>query len=514
MILNHSTKLLINIIALYIKIVIKAIVMLIATRIALDRLGVSDFGLYNLIAGVIVVLSFLNGSLMISTQRFLSIAIGEQNTHKISSIFNVSLLIHIVIALVVALLFIVSEHFLFNGFLKIDDESKSVAIAVYNIMVISSVITFATIPYSAVINAREDMWFFAISEILVTLMQLLAALILLFISANLLITYTWIMLMAVIIGFISKYIWCRIKYEEVAVSFKKMTNKALTKEMLGFVGWNTLGSSAVIVRNQGVAIVLNYFFGTVANAAYGIANQINSLVLTFSATLTTVFTPSIIQNRGAGNDERMLFIALLSSKASFLLSSIMAIPIIANLHIILKLWLNDIPSNTEIFTICIIIAFLFTQLYPGINRAVYATGKIRGYQIWISVCLMATIPLGVIGYKLGLPVQTILWVLVCTQFLCFLGTIYFAKKLLGLDFWKYIIYNFSPSIFLCSFFLGIGLCINCYTQNNNLAFSFWSSLILVSSFSFLFYKYIFNKDEKRMMADMVKGVISRFISHK
>ncbi len=506
----HSHKLILNTFALCIKIFIKAIVLFISTKIVLNVLGASDFGLYNLIAGVISLLSFLNGSLMISTQRFLSYSIGENNHQKLLSIFNVSLLIHIIVALILGIILASLQPLLFNGFINVGDATVEVGKIIYNIMIITSITTIATIPYSATINAHEDMIFFSISEVLVILIQLLAAIIILFIDSNHLVWYTLLMMGSIFIGFISKYIWCKIKYIETCISFKLAFNKELIKDMLGFIGWNTLGSIAVLTRNQGVAVVLNHFFGTISNAAYGIANQINSLVLTFSSTLTTVFTPSIIQNKGAGNDEKMLSISLLSSKLSFLLSSVMAIPILWNLDSILNIWLGKgkVPENTSIFSTCIMLAFLFTQLYPGLNRAIYATGKIKGYQIAISIFLTLTIPIGIIAFQLGLPAQSILWVLVVSQICCFLSTIYFAQKFLDLNVKSYLRNNAIPSVTLCAISIIIGTVVSNLITNNEIILCICSILVTII-YVYWFYKIVLSKKEQKMLINLFNQLMNR-----
>ena len=198
--------------------------------------------------------------------------------------------------------------------------------------------------------------------------------------------------------------------------------------MFGFVGWNTLGSTAVVVRNQGVALVLNVFFGTVVNTAYGIANQVNSLVLSFASTLTTVFSPIIIKAKGEGNEEKMRSTAIFSSKLSFLLSSMMALPILVFLEPILKIWLGEYPTNTYEFCYFIILSFLVLQLYPGINRAIYATGKIKGYQIAISIILVSIIPIGILMFRFGFPTYSIILVMLISQIGTLFSTIYYGVK--------------------------------------------------------------------------------------
>ena len=435
--MNHSNKLVRNTIALSVKMVITCIVQLIGTRIALSALGTEGFGLYNLLAGIIVLFSFLTGSLLISTQRFLSYAIGEGNNEKLNTIFNVSFGIHLIFSLFILILFLLIKQILFQTILNISDDYLVTAKVMYNIIVISTSITILSIPYSALMNAHEDMVAFAFIEILSLVIKLLAAISLLYISGNLLIIYTIVMSFAIVLSAFLKYLWCIVKYKESKLSLHLIKNKSLFTEMIGFVGWNTFGSAAVVVRNQGIAVLLNVFFGTVINAAYGIANQINSLVLSFATTLTTVFTPTIVQSKGQGNNEKMLKVAILSSKLSFLISSLIAIPILIYLEEILILWLKEIPDYTERFVVWIVLAFLIQQTYPGINRAIYAVGEIKSYQKSVSLILISIIPIGFILLKMNIDVVWVMITMFILQIFTLLSTIYYASKycnLNGLDF--------------------------------------------------------------------------------
>ena len=258
--MKQSHKLLFNTSALYLKIVLSAVVTIFSTSIALKALGVEAFGLFNLIAGVIILLSFLNGSLMISSQRFMSLAIGEKDDEKLSKIFNVSVFVHLILGLVISIVFFSLRPFLVNGVLDIPKDMILEAEGVFYIMILSSFFTIISIPYSASINAREEMWFFSLSDILVSILKLFAAITLLYIDKNLLLVYTSLMLFAVLAGISSKYFWCYYRYIECRLSTSKMLDKKLITEMFSFAGWNTLGSAAVVTRNQGVALVLNIFF--------------------------------------------------------------------------------------------------------------------------------------------------------------------------------------------------------------------------------------------------------------
>ena len=456
--MKHSHKLLLNTIVSYLKIIINAGVTVFATKIALQCLGADDYGLFNLIAGIIAMLAFLNGALMISAQRFFSIAIGAKDEGRLTDYFNGSLGIHIAVATLMAVVLFAAKPLLFAYVLNINPESIETGKAVYDLMILSSVITIGTIPYSAIMNAREDLAQLSFIEILSCIMKLFAAVVLLFAKGNLLEIYTIFMMLAVLFKMLLEIGYSRWKYKEAKLRPKRLFKKDIIREMLGFVGWNTLGALAVLVRNQGVAVVLNVFFGTVVNAAYGIANQVNALVLSFASSLTAVFTPTIIQAKGAGNDDKMIFSALFSSKVSFLFSSLMALPILVYTPEILNVWLSEYPDNTIGFCRAIVISFLVLQLYPGINRAIYASGKIKGYQISISIILISIIPIGTILFKCGHPAVNIIILMIILQAFTLFSTTHYAHKLCRLNlrhtYFQYIlpaVVAYVVNVFICIF---------------------------------------------------------------
>ena len=468
--MGQGKSIVINTAALYVKIIIAGVVTLLSTRVALKLLGVDDFGLYNLIAGIIAMLSFLNGALLVSTQRFLSVAMGKgASINELTRIFNSSLFIHICLSLLLVATLLILKPIMFSCILNIRPDSIHIAKKVYDIMIISSFVTILTVPYNAAINAHEEMWMFALIESLVALMKLAAAYALYITPYNLLITYTVLMMFAIVIGGIFKYAWCRYRYQETRIFINKMYNRELISQQIGFVGWNTLGSIAVLGRNQGIAVVLNMFFGTLLNAAYGVANQLNVLVSTFAATITTVFSPIIMKYKGQGDKEQMLYVASLSSKISFLLSSIMALPILLELDNILNIWLTEVPDYTLQITRGTIITFVIMQIYPGITRAIYAEGVIKWYQIVISVTILMIIPIGYFSFKLGASPVCIIYCMVIAQILVLVETLYFAYKLIGLD-WRHFFIEVLKSIlvfvivYILMSYLKRYLCVGIYPE--------------------------------------------------
>jgi O-antigen/teichoic acid export membrane protein len=509
--MRHSTLLLFNTIASYARIIVNTIVTLIGTRIALRYLGADDFGLYNLIAGIVVLLSFINGALLISSQRFFSIAIGEKNNEKLCRYFNASLGIHIVVGVLIGLVLLIITPLLFNGFLNIAPEKISLAKIVYYIMIASATITIATIPFSAIMNAREDLVVLSVCDIVACILRLFAAICLVFINNHLLLTYTILMLFAILVKMVMEMGWTRVRYQEAKIVSQQLVDKTIYNEMLGFIGWNTLGSLAVLVRNQGVAVILNVFFGTVINAAYGIANQVNSLVLSFASTLTTVFAPTIIQAKGANDDKRMINTAIFSSKLSFYLSSAMALPILLFLPEILHVWLGAYPDNTLEFCLYIVLSFLVLQLYPGINRAIYATGQIKGYQISISILLVVILPIGVWLFRIGYPPYSILFVMLISQTMILLSTLYYAKKLFGLCVKDFLLYSIMyPVILFCFSYLV------CDALNQFFNFHFGIigiiiyTLVVEFIYTMLYVSITFNHREKQMIYGFINRIKNNY----
>lgn len=500
---KHSKKILYNTLAVYIKIIFNSIITLIATRIVLDCLGVNDFGLYNLLAGVIVLLSFMNGALMVSTQRYLSIAIGEGREDKLKSIFNSSLVIHLVLAFAIVVVLLFIQPILINKILNISIESRSVAHVVYDIMVISSAITLLQVPYSAAMNAHQDIYYWAFTEALNCFLRFLSAVALLYIESNKLEWYSVLVLLSLVISALIKYIWCRKKYKETELHLSEMKNKALIKEMFGFVGWNTFGSFAFLVRNQGVAILLNLFYGTVINAAYGIANQVNGLVMTLASAITAVFAPSIMQAHGAGDDGKMMKIAIMSSKLSFFISSLTSIPLILFMPEILKLWLKEVPEYTIGFCQLLILSFILAQLTAGLNRAIYAMGNIKWFQILYSTILILILPFGYLLFKLGISVYSIFFIMLLAQIGIMIVEILYVHRTVNFGLAEF----FFRSIFLALVtFFGVLICSNIVIEVLCLEYFISYLLYIVVTilvYVILYIMLVFNRDEYISMKNII-----------
>lgn len=503
--MTASTKVMVNTIVMYIKILISTLVSLYLTRVVLDVLGVSDFGIYNVIAGVIAVLSFIETSLMTSTQRYLSVAIGEKNYVRYRSYLSSSFLIHIAFAVIIGLILEICGYFLFDGFLTIPYDRIEVAKQVYQLMILSTLVTIFCIPFNAMINAEEDIWFYGLWQSFCIVLRLGIILGFTFIDIDSLLLYSvWIAVTTIMTG-IGSFIWCKFKYPiSRACSYSLKENKNSIKELVGFAGWNTFGSFAIVFRNQGVAVLLNHFFNPAINAVYGIANQVNGQLASFANTLTASMAPQIAKSYGEGNKARLIYLTVFTSKMAFLLSAIFVLPFLLEMPIILKLWLKNVPEFTEFYCGTIMYMFLLNEMYPGLTRGIQAVGVIRNRELVCSALVVMPIILGAVMFLHGYSHKSIVWLILVSQFFLVVANIYFAHKLYGLNYKTYIIECLKFTfiyvvVYACGFYVDLTL----QTSVNSLLRFIIVCAFTVVSFSVLFYYISFNNDERNTLNNVM-----------
>ncbi len=496
---------------LYGKMIVTTIIALYLTRVVLHYLGANDFGIYSLIGGVISLLSFVNSALMVSSQRYLSVALGENNTIKIKAIISSSIMIHIAMSVLLVILFEICSLFLFDNFLNIAPERIHAAKVVYQLMIVSTVFTVLGVPYNAIINAKEDLWMYSIIESICSLLKLGIIIIFHFSDSDALVLYTeWIMIVT-ILNFVFKYIWCKIKYSECNKTSLNITkNKKLISRMLGFTGWNAFGTLALIGRNQGAAVVFNIFWGTAINAVYGIANQVNSQLIYFSTMMTTSMAPQIMKSYGEGNLKRMLDLSVFTCKLAFFLSAIFAIPLLIEMDFILKVWLKNVPEYTPIFCTLIIYIFLIMQLTPGLNRAIQATGKIKWYQIITSIIMLLPIPVGILLGHFGGSNQVILYAMIISQIFSTLFTIYIANHVMELDIKQFLLFIIKAiGSFIVIYIIGY------YVRNAIIpVYNEWGSFFIIvplvmSSFAAVYYLFVFDNRDREKVINVIRALMKK-----
>ncbi len=367
---------------LYAKMGITMFISLYTTRLILNSLGASDFGIFNIVGGAIAMLGFLNAAMAGATQRFMSYTEGEGDKEKQKKIFNISSILHAGISLIVGLVLLGAGYIFFNGVLNIPSDRIFAAKIVYGSLIVSTMFTVMSVPYDAMLNAHENMRYYAIVGIIESLLKLTVAFVVVYTTGDKLIMYGILMAAIPLVTLSIMRIYCHRKYEECILAPKYYFDRTLMKEMTGFAGWNFLSSASALLGNYGNTIILNHFYGVRLNAAMGVANQLHGQLMVLSTNLIKALNPVIVKNEGAHNREKMLGVSLIGCKVSFFLLALVGIPFIIEAPIILKWWLKEIPEWTIVFFRFCIIRALIEQLFITLNTTISAQGNIRGMSLW------------------------------------------------------------------------------------------------------------------------------------
>lgn len=429
--MSTSQRVIKNTLYLYMRTVVSLLASVFTTRILLDALGTSDYGLYNVVGGAIAMLGFLTASMSSATQRFLSYAEGAGDKDKTVKYFNNSIIIHYGLALIMLLVFIVAALFFFNGILNVPADRRFVAVVVYICMLISTAFSVTVVPYDAEINAHENMLFYSLLGILDVLFKLAIAVAVCFFDSDKLVFYA--VLMAVesfVLRFISQQ-YCRRRYEECRqVNLRKHYDKAVIKEMTSFAGWNLTNIATGMISLYGMNIVINHYFGTSVNAAMGIATQLSGAMMSVSANMIKAVTPIIVKAESGKQHNKMINITYVSCKFSYLLFLYMCIPFLFFMPQILSLWLVETPKWTEEFCTLLIITTLLEQMTVTIYQSILAVGNIRKYNIVRSINNSIVLPISIFAFHFfDMPPY---WVLIIWLiFRAVIGgsiNVYYAKK--------------------------------------------------------------------------------------
>lgn len=405
------------------------------SRIVLAQLGIEDYGIYNVVGGVVMMFAFLNSSMASSTQRFLTIELGRGNEEKLNRTFNTSLHIHILIAIVVAVVTEVGGLWFMNHKMQIPPERMDAAYWVFQFSILSMIISFLNVPYTAVIIAYERMSAFAYISIFEVLLKLGIAFLLVVAPFDKLKLFAVLMFLSPLIIRIIYGIYCHRHF--AAVKLRRMFDKVLFKEMSVFAGWSLWGQLASICSTQGINIILNVFFGPVVNAARGVAVQVQAAVGQFSMNFQTAINPQITKSYAAEDYATMHLLIFRSAKFTFFLLYALALPILFEAPFVLGLWLEEVPAHTVQFLRIILWITIIDSVANPLMVAAAATGRIKKYQSVVGGLLIAILPVAYVALKLGAPPEAVFVVHLIICIIAFVARLYIVKPLTML----------SPSVF-------------------------------------------------------------------
>lgn len=367
---------------------------LFSTRFILIALGDIDYGIYNLLSGIILLLSFVNAAMTVTTQRYLSVSQGSGDLLQQNRIFINSLVLHIILAVIVIILIEISGLFIFNGFLNIPEQRISEAYYVYHFMGLTVFFTVLSVPFVATLTAHENIFWISIVYIIEAILKFLISVLLIYFFKFKLITYGLLITLVSAVTFFLYAFYCQRKYVECSVVSIRYWDKKTIKMLASFASWNLLNVLTSLGENQGLAILLNKFMGAYINAAYGIANQVSSQLNFISQSLLNAVNPQIMKSEGMCDRGKMLRLSMLTSKYGFFLLAIFALPCIFEMPSILRTWLGDVPNYTVLFCRWMLVVALLNQLTIGLASANQAIGKIKIYMLTIGSIRLLILPLG------------------------------------------------------------------------------------------------------------------------
>ena len=433
-----------NTLMLYVRMLFSMIVSLFTSRVVLQTLGVEDYGIFNVVGGVITMFTFINAAMVSSTQRYLNFELAKGNSQRLRSVFNTSLQIHGLIAIAIIVLGETLGLWFVLNKLVIPESRMTAALWVYQCSILACSVNIMSAPYNADIIAHEKMSAFAYISILEVSLKLLIVYLLVVSPIDKLIAYAILTLsVQLLIRFIYSH-YCHKHFEESYIEFN--VNKVLFKEMSGFAGWSFFGNLAAILYTQGLNMMLNIFFGPVVNAARGIAVQVQSAVQQFVSGFQTALNPQITKNYAVGNLEQMHNLMFRSARFSFLLLFFLSLPVLLETDFLLTVWLKNVPDNAVIFTqIMICISLIYTTSNPCVI-ANQATGKVKVYQMVVGGILLTILPISYILLKLGAPAYSVFIVHFCVETVAQFSRMFMLRKLINLPLWQYMKNIYIPII--------------------------------------------------------------------
>ena len=420
---------------LYFRMLLIMTVSLFTIRVVLKTLGTVDYGIYNVVGGIVVMFSFFSNTMASASQRFFAFELGRNDITQLKKTFSLTITIYAIIAVIVLLLAETIGLWFLNTQLIIPVDRMEAANWIYQFSILSFLITIMTIPYNAAIIAHENMKVYAYVSIIEVVLKLVNVYILVFFSFDKLKLYACLMfLVTCIITFIYRTV-CKRKYDECR--FRFYWDKGLFYTLMGYSGWNLFGAVSSILNNQGINILLNIFFGPVVNAARAIAYRVNDAVNQFVMNFLTAVRPQITKYYAAEEKEKMMKLVFQSSKFSYFLLFLLSMPILLETNFIFKIWLKETPQYVVLFTRLVIITALIDSLSYSLVTAALATGKIKQYQIVVGGTLLLNLPISYCFLKLGFPPQTTMYVSIVISNICLFLRLWMLRGMVGLSLREY-----------------------------------------------------------------------------
>ncbi|GHV04248.1 hypothetical protein FACS189416_2160 [Bacteroidia bacterium] len=499
--LENNKRIAKNTLYMYLRMLLTMTVSLYTVRVVLNTLGQVDYGVYQVIAGVVSMFVFLSASMAQASQRFLSFALGQGDEERLKKTFaNTQILYLLLTAILLVLLGTVGTYYVYNH-LSIPPERVEAARWVFYFAVLSFIVNVSVAPYIASILSHEDMHVYATLSIADAVLKLAIVYLLTLISWDTLKLFSVLMFGVAIIIAIVYISYCKVRYKECQFSLR--LDKSLIKEMLGYTGWSVFGSFTVVMSMQAVTILLNQFFNPIVVTARAIAMQISSAVSGLSGNFSASLTPPIVKSYAQNNLGQFYSLVLKGTKVTYYLMLIIVLPIFYALPLILNLWLGDSPQETVLFVRLTLVKSLIDSVSFPIMASARATGKIRLYELSLGSILLLDFAICWLVVWLGAAAYSVFIVAIGAATLMFFVRFFIVRHLTKLSFRRFLKGTLIPAFLVTLLSVAISyLFVNYFTQN--LILTVWAMLAIMVITGILIYSIGINSVERAIVNKVVR----------
>ena len=428
---EHTKRIAKNTLMLYVRMLFMMFLGLFTSRIVLEALGENDFGIYNVVGGVVAMFTIISGTLTTAVTRFITFEMGKGSEAQLGKVYSTAVNVQLILAAIVVLLAEPVGIWFIDTQMTISPDRIPAAHIVMQFSLLAFVINLMSVPQMASITAHEQMSAYAYIGILDGSLRFAVALLIAHSTADRLVLYAALMAAVVFIVRISYGMYCRRNFPECR--YEPTFEKGLVKEMFSFAGWNFIGVSSGVLRDQGGNILVNIFSGPSVNAARGVAVQLNGAIQSFVTNFMTAVNPQITKSYASGDHDYMFSLMRKASRMSYYLLFVLALPVLFNTEYVMSLWLKDVPAHSVLFVQLFLVFTLSESISQPLITAMFATGKIRNYQIIVGGLQLLNLPVSYVLLKMGAMPEVTVMVAIAVSQICLAARLMMLEKMIGLS---------------------------------------------------------------------------------
>lgn len=497
-----------NTLLLYFRMLFMMVVSLYTSRIVLNTLGVIDYGIYNVVGGLVVLISFLKGTLGTATVRFLSFEIGKKSNSNFKKVFSLCINVQLLLSLIVLILAETVGLWFVSTQMQFPETRFSAAIWCYHFSVAAVVFNLMQIPYNSAIISHERMGTYAYLSIADAVLKLLIVYLLAAVLLDRLIFYSFLMFMLSFGLFVVYAIYCQRHLPDCTYNIHSWEKKGI-KEILSFTSWNMLGSLAAQGKGQALNILLNLFFGPSLNAVHGITTKVSVVVTSFTGNFLTAVRPQVIKKYANKEYTDVIYLTFYSSKISIFLLSVISIPILIRTYDIMYLWLGMVPEYLVTFIRLALLDALAISLSYPLNDVIQAIGCVKSYNLLVSIVVLLNFPISYIALSLGCPPQIIYYVMIAISIISLFLRLYLVKRGLPFSLREYGRHVIIP----CICVLGLSVVLSCFIDgilDKHLQHGWVLSMVISVCITLVLIFYIgLNGQERRKIQEFIKMKLNK-----